>query len=152
MIYSIELMQPPLLRPIFHDPPPPSDADITSGGSLMALDVRTDGAAGSSFSLASIERRAYVCVCGRKSWRPVSPLTGEWRCCGSEIFWIRISPSLSPIGSGLRAGFTLEPSPLPGASSTGNLNFWIHIKWIQVMKRHHEGSSSTKNESRIHPP
>ena len=77
----------------------------------MALDVRTDGVAGSSFSLASIERRAYVCVCGRKSWRPVSPLTGEQRCCGSGVFWIRIpDPSLSPVGFESGAGSTLEPS------------------------------------------
>ena len=29
-IYTTKFTQPPLLRPIFHDPPPPSDADIIS--------------------------------------------------------------------------------------------------------------------------
>ena len=32
--YSIEFTQPPLLRLLFHDPPPPYDADIISGSSL----------------------------------------------------------------------------------------------------------------------
>ena len=31
LIYSIKFMQPPLLRPLLHDPCPPSDADIISG-------------------------------------------------------------------------------------------------------------------------
>ena len=31
LIYTIKLSQPPLLRMLFHDPPPPSDVDIISG-------------------------------------------------------------------------------------------------------------------------
>ena len=30
-------MQPPLLRPLFHDPPPPSEVDIISGGPSLHL-------------------------------------------------------------------------------------------------------------------
>ena len=32
-------MQPPLLHPLFHDPLPPSDTDIISGGSQRAFTV-----------------------------------------------------------------------------------------------------------------
>ena len=31
LIYTIEFTHPPLLRPLFHDPPPPSNADVISG-------------------------------------------------------------------------------------------------------------------------
>ena len=32
LIYTIKFKQPPLLRTLFNDPPPPSDADVISGG------------------------------------------------------------------------------------------------------------------------
>ena len=35
--YPIKFTQSTLVDPLFHDPPPPSNADITSGGSLMDL-------------------------------------------------------------------------------------------------------------------
>ena len=34
LIYTIEFMQPPLVHPLLHDPPPPSNADILFGRSL----------------------------------------------------------------------------------------------------------------------
>ena len=34
----IKYTQPPILRPLFHDSPSPSDADIISGGPLMSLE------------------------------------------------------------------------------------------------------------------
>ena len=34
LIYTIQFTQPPLLCPLFYDPPPTSDAEIISGGSL----------------------------------------------------------------------------------------------------------------------
>ena len=39
LIYTINFNQPPLLRPLFHDPPPPSDADIIYGCSLTSSDL-----------------------------------------------------------------------------------------------------------------
>ena len=37
-IYTIKFTLPPILRPLFHDPLPPSDADITSEGPLKWYD------------------------------------------------------------------------------------------------------------------
>ena len=39
LFYYTKFPQPPLLCPLFHDPPSPSDADITSGRSLKAMSV-----------------------------------------------------------------------------------------------------------------
>ena len=57
LIYTIKFMQPPLLCPLFHDPPSPSDVDITSGSSLEQIDFHNFPA--HSLALASILR----CCC-----------------------------------------------------------------------------------------
>ena len=78
---------------------------------------------------------------GRASGRPRQPAEreqarvdpsgeGYQRCYESGIFWILIRQPPSSIGSGSRAGSTLEPAPVPGASSTSKLRNWNHV--IQV--------------------
>ena len=66
LIYSIKFMQPPFLRTLFHDPLPPSDADIIFERSLIRRASSCGRHEGYSFSLRPPMGYANV---SKKRWK-----------------------------------------------------------------------------------